>query len=156
MKIILIILFSIIISSCALGVGVYTAGVESQYWNRVCVMRDTNKRPCDDKNSILTKIGKPSFIQKKNDEEIWRYKVGLRYVGFAPVVTLIPIPIMLPVGLRYGYIHFDQNGVLKNANKEFNCQNNFTYLGIWITDNNGYYGLSRPRNGNTCSNNKID
>lgn len=158
MKVIFVVLSCMLISSCALGVGIYTAGTEKQGWNRVCVMRDPNKKPCDDKDSILRKLGKPSFLEKRDESEVWRYKVGLRYVGFAPVAVLIPIPVMLPVGFRYGYIYFDKNGVLTNAIKEFNCQKNFTYLGLWVTGSgspNEGFGYLKPRNGDTCPDEKL-
>ena len=74
------------------------------------------------------------------------------------LAILIPIPIMLPVGFRYGYVYFDKNDVLTNAIKEFNCQKNFTYLGLWVTDGGGPdegFGYLKPKNGVTCPDEKL-
>jgi hypothetical protein len=153
MRVILVIVTCMLICSCALGVGVYTAGVKTQNWDRVCVRSYVTNDACDDKASILKKLGKPSFVENSDGSEIWKYRTGLKYTGFAPVIILIPIPIMLPVGFRYGYIYFDKNGVITNAKKEFNCQKNHTYLGLWVTGSgspNEGFGYLKPRNGDTC------
>ena len=158
MKIIIIILSCALISSCALGVGGYTAGVKTQDWDRVRSAHPILKYIPDDKTSILKKIGKPDFVENTNGNEIWKYRVGLKYMGFAPVVTAIPIPIMIPVGFRYSYVYFDKDGVITNKYKEFNCQKNFTYLGLWVTDGGGPdegFGYLKPRNADTCPDEKL-
>jgi hypothetical protein len=79
----------------------YSRAFPESYW------ANSQVTPNPSRSSIVALLGKPARIEKSEAGERWHYSNGYKWRGAIPMLGIIPIPLIAPVGKDYSILNFE-------------------------------------------------